>query len=69
MSDRKDGGAHPMDGWDGFIVGLQRLENEAHIRGLHATAHAINEAKNKAGYEQAEACVKANALLAERSKQ
>lgn len=35
----------------GFVVAIARLEQEAHVMGFLRTAHALNEAKNKAGWE------------------
>lgn len=37
-----------------LILGLEAAEQSAHRAGLHATAHAINAAKNRAGWERAE---------------
>jgi hypothetical protein len=41
--------------WDKFIIGIIKLESEAHRVMLLKTAHALNEAKNIAGYERVEA--------------
>lgn len=37
-----------------FVLAIERLEHEAHAMGFLRTAHALNEAKNKAGWEIAE---------------
>ncbi len=34
-----------------LILDIQALENRAHRLGLHATAHALNSAKNASGWE------------------
>lgn len=36
-----------------LIAEIQALEDKAHRRGFTETAHALNEAKNKAGWEYA----------------
>lgn len=37
-----------------FFVLAQELENEAHALGFHTTAHLLNKAKTKAGWEYAD---------------
>lgn len=37
-----------------LILALEAAEQTAHRAGMHATAHAINVAKNRAGWERAE---------------
>lgn len=44
---------------------LQEIETEAHSVGLHATAHFINAAKNKCGWEIAGEPEKARECLTE----
>lgn len=50
----------PIKKFTALIVALGAVEREAHELGLHATAHAINGAKNQAGWEQAERKLGAN---------
>lgn len=42
------------DNWHAFINDMIALEDRAHRLGLHATGHALNDAKKKAGYERAD---------------
>jgi hypothetical protein len=46
---------HPDDrkAVEGLIGDLQLLEGRAHRLGMHVTAHALNRAKNAAGWELA----------------
>lgn len=37
-----------------LVLALEAAEQTAHRSGLYATAHAINAAKNQAGWERAE---------------
>lgn len=40
--------------WHGFVREIEDLEHKAHCYGYTQTAHALNAAKNKAGWEHAE---------------
>jgi hypothetical protein len=44
----------PAKKFSAFVLKIQALEKEAYALGLYATAHEINAAKNRAGWEQAE---------------